>query len=304
MEVSVVILEFKKHLKTAGYAKNTIQVYSKWLNQFRDYLIERDIKDLRAVTSRIVFDYWEKVMKQPLSQESKALKIRPVKRLFEHLVNTHQLFINPTEGIVETTRIKRKIGIVLTEKEIKRLLAQPNLSTKLGIRDRAIMELLYGTGIRKNEIINLDIYNADLEDKVVYIRKGKGKKQRVVPMGKACTRYVKEYITKIRPYYAKKNIDQRRLFLSISGNPITGNALARILYINREKANIKKPVSPHTLRRTCATHLLQNGADIRYVQELLGHKYLTTTQIYTKVRPRDLKKTHEKTHPFGQKSRT
>jgi integrase/recombinase XerD len=293
----VTILEFKKQLKSRGYAESTIAWYGRSLDLFSRYLAEHNINDLRKVNHQVILDYQEKVMSEPVAMESKALKIRPVKRLFEYLVETHKLLINPTEGIKETTRKHRKIGTVLTLDEIKRLLDQPNLSLNTHIRDRAVMEVLYTTGIRLDELINLEVYHVDLKDKVLYIRKGKGKKQRVTPLGKKAIQYLKEYLVKIRPRYARKNPKERALFLSHSGLPLTGNNVRVFLRKYRISAGIKKGVSPHTLRRTCATHLMQQGADIRYIQKLLGHRHLSTTQAYTKVMPVDLKETHSKTHP-------
>ena len=237
------------------------------------------------------------MISEPIALESKALKIRPVKRLFEYLTDTHRLLINPTEGIVETSRRNKKRGTVLTIDEVKKLLDQPNLSLKTHIRDRAVMEVMYSTGISLNELLSLEIYHVDIKDHVLFIRKGKGKRQRVVPLGKNAVTSLKEYMEKIRPWYAKKNPKERRLFLNHSGLPMTPESIQEVLRKYRISAGIKKPVSPHTLRRTCATHLLQQGADIRYIQKLLGHKRLSTTQSYTKVMPVDIKETHKKTHP-------
>ena len=297
VDVVIVIIEYQNQLKARGYAKNTIEGYSKNLNFFRRYLEDRRINDIRKVSHRVILDYQEKVMSESIAIESKALKIRPVKRLFEYLVETHRLLINPTEGIVETIRKNRKIGTVLTLDEVKRLFEQPNLSFPMQIRDRAMMEVFYSKAIRLDEFLNLEVYHADLKEKVLYIRKAKGKKQRVVPIGKNAVRYLKEYLHQVRPISAKKNPRERKLFLLQNGDPMTRGAINIKLREYRLKAGIEKPVSPHTFRRTCATHMLQNGADIRYIQKLLGHKYLKTTQGYTKIKPVDIKMTHEKTHP-------
>jgi integrase/recombinase XerD len=297
LDVVITITEYKKQLTAIGYAKSTIEGYRKNLDLFRRYLEERNISDLRKVTHQIILDYQEKVMNESIAMESKALKIRPVKRLFEYLVETHKLLINPTEGIVETSRKNRKVGTVLTVDEMNKLLEQPNLSLKTHIRDRAVMEVFYSTGIRLDELINLEVYHVDLKDRVLYIRKAKGRKQRVVPLGKNALKYLREYLEKIRPYYGRKNPKERRLFLLNNGLPITPESIRAFIREYRIKAGIKKPVSPHTFRRSCATHLLQQGADIRYIQKLLGHSSLKTTQIYTKVMPVDIKETHSKTHP-------
>jgi integrase/recombinase XerD len=297
MNIQTTITEFKQYLKARNYAEKTIEGYRKGLEWFAAFLNEQGIEDLRKVSREVMVAYQEKVQAQPIAMESKALKIRPIKRLFEYLVERNLLLINPTEGMVETCRKNRKIGTVLTMEEMQSLLNQPNLSLKTDIRDRAILEIFYSTGIRLDELINLEIYHADLKDQVLYIRKAKGRKQRVVPLGKSASQYLREYLEKIRPYYAKKNPKERRLFINHSGLAMTPEAIRQILRKHRIDAGIKKSVSPHTLRRTCATHLVQQGAHIRYVQELLGHSHLSTTQIYTKVMPKEVKEMHNTYHP-------
>ena len=297
MDIIVTITEFKRHMQIRGYAEKTIELYSWGLECFRQYLKERHIDDLRKVSRQTIEDYQAQVMTQPLAMETKATKIRALKRLFESLEENHQLLINPTEGIVETSRKGRKIGPVLTIEEMKRLLDQPNVSLAVQIRDKAIMEVMYSTGIRSNELLSLQVYDVDLRDKVLYIRKGKGKRQRVVPLGKRAVQYLREYLEKIRPRHARKNPKERALFLSNRGLSLTWNAMRANINQYQQKAGIKKRVGLHTFRRSCATHMLQQGADIRYIQKLLGHKYLSTTQAYTKVIPVDLKQTHNRTHP-------
>jgi len=301
LDVLTTITEYKQHLKTAGYAAATMDSYRKNLDQFYRYLQGLQVTDLRTVTHRMIFDYQAYVMAQPIAMESKALKLRPVKRLFEHLVKTHKLLINPAEGIVETSRKNRRIGPVMSVEEVKNLMGQPNLSLKTGIRDRAVMEVLYSTAIRLDELLHLEIYHADFKDKVLYIRKGKGAKQRVVPLGKTAAVWLREYLEKIRPHYAKKNPKERRLWLNHHGRVLTKESIRANLRTYRLSAGIKTPVSPHGFRRSCATHLLQQGVDIRYIQKLLGHRHLSTTQQYTKIMPVDIKKTHDKTHPGVKK---
>ena len=297
LDILTTIMEYKLQLQTRGYVKSTIEGYSKNLDPFTAYLTGLNISDLKKITRLTIADYQEKIMAESNAMETKALKIRAVKRLFEYLEQTHQLLVNPTEGIVETCRKNRKIGSVLTMDEVKRLMQQPNLSLKTHIRDRAMMEVLYSTAIRLDELLHLEIYHADLKDRVLYIRKGKGNKQRVVPLGKHAIQYLREYLEKVRPFYAKKNPKERRMFLLNSGLVMTPGSVRGVLLKYRKQAGIKKSASPHTLRRSCATHLMQNGADIRYIQKLLGHRSLRATQAYTKVMPVEVKKTHEKTHP-------
>jgi integrase/recombinase XerD len=302
LDILTTITEFKHLLKTRGYAKATIEGYRKRLDQFTEWLTDRNVGDIKQITRQTIADYQEHVMAGDNAMETKALKIRAVKRLFEYLEETHQLLVNPTEGIVETCRKNRKIGPVLTMAEVKKLLQQPNLSLKTHIRDRAMMEVLYSTAIRLDELLHLEVYHADFKDKVLYVRKGKGNKQRVVPLGNHAIQYLREYLEKVRPFYARKNPKERKIFLLNTGLAMTPHSVRGILFKYRKQAGIKKSASPHTMRRSCATHLLQNGADIRYIQKLLGHRHLSTTQTYTKIMPVDVKKTHEATHPGVKKS--
>lgn len=297
MDVVVTIIEYKRMLKVLGYAENTVMLYGWGLAEFCTYLQKQSIDDLRQVTKQHVVDYQAQVRQRPIAEETKAVLIRSIKRLFEHLSEKHLLLLNPCDGIVEVNRQHRPIGTVLTPAEVNRLREQPNLSLRTGIRDRAIIEVFYTTGIRCDELVNLNVYDADLKDNLLYIRKAKGGHQRVVPLGKQAGRYLKEYLTKIRPHHARKHPRQRRLFLNVSGQAVTGNTIRSLLFTHRKSARIKKPITPHTLRRTCATHLLTGGADIRFVQKLLGHKNIKTTQRYTKVMPVDVKQMHAQTHP-------
>ena len=297
MDIPVIIAAYKRHMKARGYAPKTLECYAFGLKQFTVYLQILQITDLRQVTREIIHDYHGSVMALNLATESKAIRIRAVKRLFEYLVDSHRLLINPAEGIVETSRKHRPIGTVLTVNEIKRLLDQPNLSTAIGIRDRTAMELLYATGIRSNELLNLHVYDIDIKERIVYVKTAKGGRQRVVPMSEAAAGYMKEYIDKIRPKHAKKHPKERRLFLTNEGHPLTWNAIRVQIDGYRRNAGINKTVGLHVFRRTCATHMLLNGADIRYVQKLLGHKNLKTTQQYTRVMPVDIKQMHDKMHP-------
>jgi integrase/recombinase XerD len=297
MEVVVTVAEFKHQLKVKGYAPATIDSYTKNLGQFTAWLTGNNIADLRQVTRQVMLDYQSHVMAQPLAMETRALKIRAVKRLFEYLEACHQLLVNPTEGIVETCRQNKKIGPVLSVAEMQKLLEQPNLSWPGRIRDRAIMEVFYSTAIRLEELLSLEVYHVDIKSLVIYIRRGKGNRQRVVPLGKQAARYLTEYLNRIRPVYARKSPKTRILFLCQNGRSMTRGAIRARLKEYRQSAGIDKPVSPHVFRRTCATHLLQGGADIRYVQKLLGHKEITTTQRYTRIKPTDIKQVHEQTHP-------
>jgi integrase/recombinase XerD len=297
MDVVVVITQFKQMLAARGYSPATVESYRQHLSYFNRYLQDNAITDIKQVTADVLAGYQAYVRQKPIAAETAALYIRPVKRLFEHLVESNRLLIDPAEGIVETCRKNRKLAPVLGEDQVKRLLARPNLSTTCGLRDRAVLEVLYATAIRRNELLNLCVYDADLKDNVLYIRKAKGRVQRVVPLTRTAAGFIKEYVTAIRPRWAKKQPKQRRLFLINTGCALNANALAALIRKYRIEAKIKTPVSAHTLRRSCATHMLRCGADIRYIQALLGHRSLRTTQRYAQVAAADIKQTHNQRHP-------
>lgn len=291
------ITKFITVIKALGYADNTVAGYARNLQRFKRYLGERSIHDLKAVSPQVILEYQQTIGSESIAPETKAMRLRPIKRLFKHLVDTHRLLINPTDGVIVSVRKSRKIGPVLTIEEMKILLHQPDQALATGMRNRAIMEVLYSTAIRLTELMSLDIHDTDLKERVLYIRKGKGRKERVVPMGKTAVKHLGSYLQSIRPGLVKTRSHETILFVNRFGGPLSKSSVHAFIRKYRFGAGIEKPVSPHTFRRTCATHLLQQGADIRYIQKLLGHKRLGTTQAYTRVMPIEVKQTHERTHP-------
>ncbi len=297
MEISAIIKEFEKHLVVSGYAKSTITCYLQYLSYFTKYLSEQNIESVKTVNSITIKEYQLLVADMGLSESTVVLRMRPIKRLFSWLVENHRLLIDPSDAMKNPRGKSNKLPPVLTIEEVKLLLEQPNLDLHSQFRDRTIMETLYSSGIRLNELVNLEICDLNLKERELIIRNGKGGHQRVVPIGKRASEYIQKYILKIRPQYSKKNVSGSKIFLTEVGKAVSGNTVRSALYRYKKGAGITKPTSPHSFRRSCATHLLQQGADIRYVQQLLGHKRLRITQIYTRVYPTDLKKIHEETHP-------
>jgi integrase/recombinase XerD len=297
MDMTVTIKHYADQLKAQGYADSTMELYRKGLERFREYLSGIGKTDLRTVTKETIIDYQALVLAGTQAPETKAIRIRPVKRLFEYLTAINRLLINPAEGIRETCRKNRKIGPVLTREEMEILLHQPDMGTNCGIRDRAVMEVLYATALRIAECLALTLDDIDLTEEVVFVRKAKGRKQRVVPLGKSATGFVKEYLEKVRPRHGKRFPQERRLFFTNRGKPLGRWNVWQNFYQYARQAGIDKCASPHAFRRSCATHMLQQGADIRFIQELLGHKSLATTQRYCLAMPVEIKETHQRTHP-------
>ena len=202
----------------------------------------------------------------------------------------------PAQDIVYAKEPKRLPRSILSVSEAKKILLAPDTSSLTGYRDRVMLEVLYSSGIRKSELENLTINDVDYNDGFLQIIKGKGGNDRIVPVGRIARTFLKQYIMTVRPLLVKDTHNDY-LFLSLRGNKINSNLLLVIVKKYADKAGIKKTVSCHTFRHSCASSMLRNGANIRIIQELLGHTSLSTTQIYTHVTITDLKKIHSRCHP-------
>ncbi len=285
------------HLRLKQYSPATLDNYSDQLKRFGEWLEVKAIDDLRQLTRQAIRDYQAHVKQESIGRETQALRIRAVKRLFNHLVDQVVILLDPTEGIQEVSRKQKLPRPVLTQTEVQKLLGAPNLSLPQGIRDRALIEVLYATGIRVGELERVSIQHVDLHTQSLQVRHAKGGRPRTVPLGKTATKWLKEYLTQVRPRLARRRPFERRLFLVRGGKPLVQTQIRCLLRQYRQAARIKKRVTPHRLRHTCATHLLQQGADIHAIQQLLGHISLSSTAAYTRVAPRELKATHQQYHP-------
>jgi site-specific recombinase XerD len=294
---------FREHLKVKNYSPMSIASYSGHLQGFFEYLREKEITDIKRVTRDILKDYQMKITEYK-DQEGKgytiatiSIKIRAIKRFFEYLEETNQILVNPAEYLKEPEKETRLPRVVLTEGEARKILDQPNLSSMIGIRDRTILEVFYSTGIRLEEIVNLTIYDCDLQGGMLRVNKGKFAKDRVIPLGRHAVRFLKEYITHVRPHHTRENKAIRNLFVNQSGRLLSKTVIQIIVRRYAREAGIKKKVTPHVFRHTFATQLVKNGADITAVQKMLGHSDLSVTHIYTKVAGIEVKKTHSSHHP-------
>lgn len=226
-----------------------------------------------------------------------ALRLRGVKRLFDFLTTSGALLLHPAEHIVEIRRRDRLPRDILTVRQVGQLLAKPATTTALGIRDRALIEVLYGSAIRVGELEHVHGSDVSLEHGTLHVRQGKGNRERVVPIGKEAIAWIGRYLSDARPVLSKARPFERALFLVRTGRPLRQTQIRAILRKYCEACHLRKPVTPHGLRHACATHLLQAGADIRGIQELLGHEKLETTAIYTRVAPTEVKAMHQRFHP-------
>jgi integrase/recombinase XerD len=297
------LFSFREHLKVKNYSPMSIASYSGHLKGLFDYLREKEITDIKRVTRDILKDYQLKITEHRdesgngYTIATISIKIRAIKRFFEYLEETNQILVNPAEYLKEPEKETRLPRIVLTEDEARKILDQPNLSSMTGIRDRTILEVFYSTGIRLEEMTNLTIYDCDLQGGLLRVNKGKFAKDRVIPLGRHAIRFLKEYITHVRPHHTRENKAIRNLFVNQSGRPLSKIVIEIIVRIYAKAAGITKKVTPHTFRHTFATQLVKNGADITAVQKMLGHSNLSVTHIYTRVAGIDVKKTHSSHHP-------
>jgi len=294
------LFKFKEHLSVLNRSPATIQAYT---DHAKHFLKSVTGSDIRQVTTRMTEDYiaslydYRTIEGRPYKTATICVKVRSIKRFFEFLEKANIIFVDPAEFITEPRQEKGRIKPTLTSQEARKILDQPNLGTLAGIRDRTILEVFYSTGIRLNELCSLTIYDADFQGGMLRINKGKGSKDRVVPMGKHAVRFLREYITKVRPKLTRKNRTCRHLFINRYGYP-TSNMVAGIM-IKRyvQAAKFKKQITAHTFRHTFATVLIKNGADIVAVQKMMGHADLKTTQTYIRSLGINIKKEHQKSHP-------
>jgi len=288
-------------MRLEDYSPATIRNLAGQLKPFGGWLAGKHIRDLRALTPSKMRAYQAYVRAEPICRATQALRIRAVKRLYGFLAGQGRLLIDPAEGLREPRRRDSLPRPVLTEAEMKRLLTVPDVRRPYGIRNRALLEVLYGSGVRVGELERVAEQDVDLRAQTMQLRHTKGGRPRVVPLGRNATHWLRKYLDEVRPELAKERPSERALFVVSGGRPMRQYLVRQILARNRARAKIRKAVSPHLLRHTCATHLMQAGADVRSIQELLGHVRLSSTAIYTRVAPVDVKATHERYHPGNRR---
>ena len=299
LSIDDLLLKFDEHLRVLHRSASTVDSYTQ---NTRLFFMKVGVKDVRIITADMIETYIDDLFayrdqkNKPYSTSTIGTKIRSIKRFFEYLEQRNIIFINPAESFKEPKRIKG-LKPVLTPNEVNQILEQPDLSTRAGIRDRTVLEVLYSTGIRRQELCNLRLYDIDLENKTLRVHMGKGKKDRVVPLGRHAARYLRDYILDIRSHFTRTNKANRIVFVNRFGEPINKYLVNILVRTYAQKAGITKKVTPHIFRHTFATSLINNNADIRYVQEMLGHADIRTTQEYLRVVKGDLKRVHQKTHP-------
>jgi len=275
-------------------ANNTIISYREDLNSYIDFLKRRSIDALSKITKNDITNFMLAQKDKGISANSIARRLAAIRMFHRFLVRERVLKADPT-NLIDSPKLWRKIPDTLSLNEVEALIAQPNIRDRQGIRDRAILETLYATGMRVSEAVNLKLDNVNLD--IGFLRCiGKGNKERVIPLGKKAISSIRRYLEASRVRLLK-NKESEFLFLNRFGKKISRQSLWKIIKRCAKDAKIKKPISPHILRHSFATHLLERGADLRSVQEMLGHSNISTTQIYTHINKERLKTIHRMFHP-------
>ena len=289
-----------------GLSGHTIAAYRRDLARYAAFLGAREVTDARAVTDRHVAAHVAAVSASTYG-EGKAYRASSVVRALSSVRAFHRFLMregvverDPTAGVIRP-KLPRRLPKPLSVEDVTRLLAQPNASTPQGARDRAVLETLYGAGVRISELVGLDVDDVDLEEGSVRVL-GKGSKERDVPLGRYARDAIGAYLTRVRPQIATPR-SRSALFLNLRGGRLTRQGCAGILARHASAARIDKDVSPHVLRHSFATHLLEGGADVRVVQELLGHASVATTQVYTLVTKEHLREVYLTSHPRARARR-
>lgn len=277
-----------------GLSKNTIVSYARDLNKLATYLEKKHITSFSDIKKSDITDFMLSQKDKGLSANSIARGLAAMKMFFRFLTREGFLKIDIT-SVIETPKLWKHLPEALSIDEVDKLLDAPNIKDWLGIRDKACLELMYATGLRASEVIDLNIQNINLDLGVIRCI-GKGSKERIVPLGKIAKVAIKRYIDKVRPKLLKSGAENG-LFLTRLGRKMSRQMLWKIIKGYTKKARIDKGIKPHTLRHSFATHLLERGADLRVVQEMLGHSDISTTQIYTHINKERLKSIHKKFHP-------
>jgi integrase/recombinase XerD len=289
------IEEFLVYLQVErGLAPNTLIAYKRDLEKFDHYLKEKEALNLKEVDKNFLAGYGYALRKKGESPASAARQLASLRGFFKFLCLEEYLEKDPTIYL-ETPKLPQKLPRVLSENEVEKLLETPQGIDPLTLRDKAMLELMYATGMRVSELVNLTVRQLNLD--LAYVRcLGKGNKERIIPLGSQAAKSLQVYLQKGRSQLVK-NPRETALFVNCHGRGITRQGFWKIIKKRAKEAGIDKHITPHTLRHSFATHLLANGADLRSVQELLGHTDISTTQIYTHLTKNKLREIYLQTHP-------
>ncbi len=288
------VKEFEQYLLMIRRASdNTRSSYMRDLRQFESYLKDRGYKDFESVTHETVSEYIGWLMEQGKSASTATRTAASLKCFYGYLMEQGRVRENPSKSVAPA-KAPQKLPQILTNEEVDRLLSQPKPVDLKGYRDRAMLELLYATGIRVSELIALNVDNISIEGE--FIRCGRPDRERIIPMYPAAVHAVSEYLVKARDKMVH-DFSEQALFVNMNGERMTRQGFWKIIKLYQERAQINKDITPHTLRHSFATHLLENGADLHSIQEMLGHADISSTQIYAQLVKQRLKDVYRRAHP-------
>ncbi len=302
MKITELVFLYLQNLTILGRARLTVRAAKYGLRDFVRFLAEMNIFYLSELTTDVFFEYQQELAFRLtpkgtiLALRSQSQLLAVAKNFTRYLKEKDYLLTDPGAKIQLPRKPRRLPKVILSTTEMKQLLRGPDITSNNGFRDRIVLEILYDTGIRRAEMANIKTADLDLDGGYIHIRSGKGDKDRVVPLSTRVCNLVRSYQLSVRPAFLKGK-DTGYLILNRWGNRINANSIWAIVKRCAILADIKKNVSTHTFRHTCATHMMKHGAKVRHVQELLGHESLESTQIYTKVTINDLKEVHARCHP-------
>jgi integrase/recombinase XerD len=300
----------KKYLQTfihylsveRGLSRNTLESYERDVTQYLDFIHKAGVVSLEQSTKADITRYLLELKNLNRASATVSRTMVSIRSFYQFMVREHFLDQDPSLHM-ETPKIDKRLPKVLSINEVERLLEAPEQSTPHGMRDKAMLETLYATGIRVSELISLDISSANLS--MGFIRcTGKGSKERIIPLGRIASKWLEGYIHTMRTKLMKQSKSEQALFVNHLGTRLTRQGFWKIIKKYARDAAIHKEITPHTLRHSFATHLLENGADLRAVQEMLGHADISTTQIYTHVTKSRMKEVYDQTHPRAKMDRT
>jgi len=290
--------EYLTHLKLEkNLSVNTVSSYKNDLTSFNSFLKDKNIDDPSNVTSEHISVFFKILKEFGLSGTSSARYFSSLKGFFLFLLKNKYIVKNPIEKI-SAPKLSKKLPAVLDVAEVEKILSQPITNNKLGLRDKAILELFYACGTRVSELINLKVNDLFLSDEIIRVL-GKGSKERLIPIGSSAIKWINDYLKSSRPLLMKKSKSENYLFLNSRSSKLSRMGIWKIIDRYVKEAGIEKEVHPHTFRHSFATHLLEGGADLRAVQEMLGHADISTTQIYTHIDRDYIKQVHKQYHPRG-----
>ena len=307
--LAALMYEHLNALRVRSYSEHTVKNRQVHIGFFLQWCAERGLAEPTEVTRPVLERYqrylfhYRKKNGEPLSFRSQHTRLVPLRVWFKWMTRQNFILHNPASEI-ELPRLGHRLPKhVLTASEVEQVMMQPNLADPFGLRDRAILEMLYSTGMRRLEIINLKLYDLDTERGTILIRQGKGKKDRMVPIGERAIAWLDKYVRQARPQIVVEP-DDGTVFLTAQGEPFSRDHLTWAVRHHVVAANLGKVGACHLFRHTMATLMHEGGADIRYIQAILGHEDLKTTQIYTQVAIRALKQIHAATHPAAMLDKT